>query len=840
LKTLGQICAFLASPKTSLEPSCVAHDDKVSHSGIAKTAAAPVATGIQSSLNRYVVSVDPAEPDRQSTIELAKGELIVVVSEEGPIADALVQTLAVRGLDAKRFTRTDELRPEDHLGGLVLIAPLAPLNAFHWVKTCAPLLRNQSTRRMAAFCYCVSFLDGAFGFKDGEIADPTQGALSGLIKTAALEWPDIRCRAIDIDPQWKDTAAIAQAICDELGLTGSAPEVEIGRTVHGRYHLNLVSRPMTFENRQPIDLGPQDVVVVTGGARGVTAAATVALAGQTRCRLALLGRSAASQKEPEWLCDLQDESKIKKALLDHDFADLPKSPQNLERAYRQRMANRQMLRTLGTLQRMGVSARYYSVDVRDAVAVQTTFDRIRAELGPIGAVIHGAGVLQDRLIAEKTESQFTHVFGTKVEGLQNLLAAAAQDSLRYLVLFSSISARLGNIGQADYAMANEVLNKTARLYAREHPGCKVLSINWGPWDGGMVTASLRRTFTQRGISLIDKEQGVAAMLAEMSGPAREPVEVVIGGLLPAQAEVGNLAPNPKRLAVADENRTQTLTLSAHRDIDLAGHPVLKSHYLDGRPVVPLALITEWLAHGAMHANPGLNLHGIDHMRLFKGIALKDSRKRIALMSGTPERKDDMYQVQVELRDNTGKDPHQIHSSATAILVEKLPSPPAFTENGHFKKEGIPTISTDEVYESILFHGPALRGLKEIVRISQEGMTAWIKSAPTPRAWMENPWRSRWIADPLVLDCAFQMAIIWCHEQLGVLSLPNYVAAYRQYCTQFPLDGVAAILEVEKATDRKMTGNFTFLNQNKEVVAQLKGFEALIDRGLHKAFGIKAA
>jgi acyl transferase domain-containing protein/NAD(P)-dependent dehydrogenase (short-subunit alcohol dehydrogenase family)/acyl carrier protein len=840
LKTLGQICAFLASPKTSTTKACCASQDgMVSQSESAKTTEAAVAKEIQSALNRYVVSVEPIEPDGQSALELAKGQLIVVVSEQSPVADALIQTLTDRGLDAKRFNRTDELPSRDHLGGLVLIAPLAPLNAFQWVKGCAPFLRNQGTRRMAPFCYCVSFLDGAFGFNGGKITDPDQGALSGLLKTAALEWPDIRCRAIDIDPQWKDTAAIAQAIYDELGLTAAAAEVEIGRTVHGRYRLNMASQPLTLENKLPLNLSPQDVVVVTGGARGITAEAAVALAIRTHCRLALLGRSAAPQEEPEWLCDLQDESHIKKALLDHDFADLPKSPQNLEKAYQQRVANRQMLRTLSTLKSMGVSARYYSVDARDAIAMQTTFDRIRLELGPIGAVIHGAGVLQDRLIVEKTESQFAHVFGTKVEGLQNLLTASAQDSLRYLVLFSSISARLGNIGQADYAMANEVLNKTACQYARKHPNCKVLSINWGPWDGGMVTASLRRTFTQRGISLIDKEQGVTAMLAEMSESAREPVEVVIGGLLPAQSEVGNPAPTRKTLAVADENKAQPLTLSAHRDIDLAGHPVLESHYLDGRPVVPLALITEWLAHGAMHANPGLNLHGIDHMRLFKGIALKDSRKRIALMSGAPERRGDMYQVQVELRDSTGKDPQQIHSSATAILVEKLPLPPAFSENGHFKI-GAPTPSTDEVYESILFHGPALRGLKEIVRISQEGMTAWIKSAPTPRTWMENPWRSRWIADPLVLDCAFQMAIIWCHEQLGVLSLPNYVAAYRQYCTQFPLDGVAAILEVQKATDRKMTGNFTFLNHNKEVVAQLKGFEALIDRGLHKAFGIKAA
>jgi hypothetical protein len=101
--------------------------------------------------------------------------------------------------------------------------------------------------------------------------------------------------------------------------------------------------------------------------------------------------------------------------------------------------------------------------------------------------------------------------------------------------------------------------------------------------------------------------------------------------------------------------------------------------------------------------------------------------------------------------------------------------------------------------------------------------------------MKEPLRTRWIADPLILDCAFQMAIIWCHEQLGQVSLPSFAATYRQYCDRFPREGIVAVLEVRTSNERKLIGDFTFLDKSKQVIAHLKGYEAIMAPGLLKAF-----
>jgi len=193
---------------------------------------------------------------------------------------------------------------------------------------------------------------------------------------------------------------------------------------------------------------------------------------------------------------------------------------------------------------------------------------------------------------------------------------------------------MGNAGQVDYAMANEALNKIARTEAALRPDCKVVSINWGPWDGGMVSPSLKRTFKKRGISLIPVKAGTLCMLREMNAPMDTSVEIVMGaGLEPEK----NTDPDPAFKKKVNQKRPP-LFLSFEGDVDMKRYPILASHVLDGKPVVPFALMTEWLGHGALHGNPGLFFSGIDDMRLLKGIQLDQSRKAICLMAGKLRKK----------------------------------------------------------------------------------------------------------------------------------------------------------------------------------------------------------
>ena len=833
LKTLGRICEYLTDGRSGID---TASDRPAELSQAAETAARqtdtdtaeqaspPTTAAPVPCLEIATVALPPldAAPQRPAP---GHGKIAIVAPGNGPWAEQLAAVFADAGWEALCVDNRNRIAETSGWGGLVLVAPMNPQEAFLWAKAAAPRLA-QAAVQGHAFFHTVTWLDGAFGFAGQPIDDPEQGSLAGLAKTAALEWPTISCGALDVDPRWADPAAIARAAVSEMLCKSTGASTEVGLSDKGRTGLQQI----TATPRQPhaLSLSPEDVVVVTGGARGVTAASALAMAQRTHCALALLGRSPQPVAEPDWLAPLANEGEMKQALMQH--AEGPLTPKALESHYRRWMANREIAGTLDRCHKAGIRAAYFSLDVRDAAAVTGTLAEIRRTLGPIKGLIHGAGVLADRLITEKSAAQFQQVYATKVEGLRALLTATQEDELRYLVFFSSVSARCGNPGQVDYAMANETLNKIAQQQSRLRPRCKVTAINWGPWDGGMVSPALRRNFLAQGVQLIPVDQGAAAMVAEMGHGDAAAVEVVIGAGLPAAAMPPAQAPAPVAAAPPEDAMVQ----AARREIDVDRCPVLQSHQLNGRPVVPLALMAEWLAHGALHANPGLVLHGIDRLRLLKGITLDRSPATIRLMAGRPRRKDGIYEVDVEIRNDGRNGNGVVHTRATALLAEQLPPPPGFIENGHFKGNG-KVQAPQAFYQQVLFHGDALHGIERIIRLADDGMTATIRSAPVPAQWLVDPLRSRWIGDPLVLDGAFQMAIIWCHEQRRRLCLPSYAATYRQYREKFPSDQVTVVLTVTAVTDRKMTGDFDFLDAKKEVVARLTGYEAIMDPGLADAF-----
>jgi NAD(P)-dependent dehydrogenase (short-subunit alcohol dehydrogenase family)/acyl carrier protein len=840
LKTLGQISEYLGSsskPKTLQKQS---DDVQVQ---IASTAADHSPGGPDPSdqalaqpnlleIPRNVVKVIKAPELSGACLQIPGNKTVLVTEDHTGLSESIAQELTNQGINTAKINLS-ELKHNNRFpatAGLIIVQDPASDSmeqdlkvAFALTKDLAPNLLDAANDGEAVFA-TVSRMDGAFGFNRKGTTHPVQGGLAGLAKTAAIEWENVCCHAIDIDADCPDLPKIAAAVVKEILTPGP---VEIGLGSEYRRTLVLESEPYPTGD---INLDSDDVVIISGGARGITAAAALSLAKHAKLRLFLLGRSPNPVAEPVWLSSLEDEATIKKAILENEFKDKISSPVEMEKTYKSYMANREISRNLAALKTTGSVAHYYSVDIRNFESVSAIIEAIRLEHGPIAGIIHGAGVLEDRLIIDKTTDQFERVFDTKVRGLKNLVKATHRDSLKYLVIFSSIAARFGNKGQVDYAMANEALNKISQAESIRRDACRVIAINWGPWDGGMVTPGLKRQFDHKGIDLIPIQKGVECLIHEMRAGKDAAVEVVIGAEMGDRKELKR----PSLVKSPPAVDKQQFTLCFERQIDVAQYPVLNSHIIDEKPVVPLALMMEWFAHGALHPNPGLILHGLDEIRVLKGIRLEHEKHHIRLFADKLKKNGEFYEVAVELRG--GKDTGQdlIHARARAILSDHLvPAPPY-----QFSKAmiaGAYTKNIQKVYDEILFHGIQLRGIRQIVSCSPRGMVAQISSAPEPREWISSPFRDQWIADPLALDCAFQMAILWCFEEKEMLSLPSYATSYRQYCRRFPTEGITAVLEVNEVTNHKMQGDFTFTDSKGEIVARLEGYQAISDASLFKSF-----
>lgn len=303
-------------------------------------------------------------------------------------------------------------------------------------------------------------------------------ATGGLVKTLAIENPRVHGRCIEV--------ATSHTLGEALDTAFS--EVQYGepyvREIRYRDGVRQIRKLVAYQaNPQPqnppvnpsteqqsvVTLSPQAVVLITGGAGklGLISAQWV-LQQQPLAQLILTGRSQPNQ---------QAQNQIN---------------QWCEAGHR---------------------VSFIAADIADDNQVQTLISTIVGQNGRINGIIHCAGVTRDSYLSRKSGEDMAAVIGPKVAGTHALDLATAGHPLEFFVLFSSISAVLGNAGQTDYAFANSYLDCFATqrhaMVAQGQRQGKTLSINWPLWaEGGMP-------IDQRTADNLLRQWGVVPITAEL-------------------------------------------------------------------------------------------------------------------------------------------------------------------------------------------------------------------------------------------------------------------------------------------------------------------------------------
>ncbi len=349
--------------------------------------------------------------------------------------------------------------------------------------------------------------------------------LPGLVRTIAREFADRCVRVIDVDPK-QPPVHLAGHLLAEL-LTPQAP-ITVGYATGQRITLELTSAPLDPAQPGELGLGPSSVVLLTGGARGITARVAIGLARASGCHLELLGRTPQPTAEEHPLTATATDRIALRRVLAHAGN---RTPAEIEAAINRILAEREIRTTLAQLTGLAASVHYRALDVRDPTALAALVEDIYHRHGRLDGIVHGAGVLTDRLLADKSTEEFTRVWETKVNGAR-ALAETARAGLRFLVLFGSVSGIYGNRGQADYAAANDALDTLAQIWSSRSQG-RVLALDWGPWappgnGTGMVSTELERNYARRGIELINPDDGVTCLLTELAGGTESQVVYLCG------------------------------------------------------------------------------------------------------------------------------------------------------------------------------------------------------------------------------------------------------------------------------------------------------------------------
>ncbi|MFE6486516.1 SDR family NAD(P)-dependent oxidoreductase, partial [Streptomyces sp. NPDC057757] len=444
----------------------------------------------------------------------AEGELTgrsFLVLGDGPVAEALAASLPAHGAEVLNAEEPPAGRRFDGL--IHLVAPDAP-----------PVLPD------AFAAYRRVLADNPRWM----LAAGASPGLRGFFRSVGREYPDTVARVVEHSPGTAPEDVAADLVAE---LTAPDREPVVLRSPGARRGLRMAEEglgllgstgagPAGDGAAEAVALGldPDSVVLLVGGARGITARFAITLAGASRCRIELFGRTALPDGEEDpALAAAGTTGELRTALI----ASGLRVPAEIERAIGRIQAEREVRETLRRLTALGSQVRYRAVDALDAAAVRGAVKEIHAEHGRLDGVVYAAGVIEDKLIAEKTPQSYDRVFRTKADGARELLDAIGElpDGPRFVVLFGSIAATLGNRGQSDYAAANDALETLGARWAGEGAGRRGLTVHWGPWapvgDGnhGMVTPELMRHYAGRGIQLIDPDEGTMSLLRELAwGP----------------------------------------------------------------------------------------------------------------------------------------------------------------------------------------------------------------------------------------------------------------------------------------------------------------------------------
>jgi NAD(P)-dependent dehydrogenase (short-subunit alcohol dehydrogenase family) len=695
----------------------------------------------------------------------------------------------------------------------------------HLARAFADDLRSSESACLLA----ATALGGTFGIDaNGRAFFPGQGGIAGLIKTLALEWPSVRCRVVDLDGG-DLPVALADIVLRELAAQDDL--VEVG------YHLGI---RQTIQMRQvPLAAGPEraplldadSVVLITGGARGITARIAQEIARRFHPTLILLGRSAEPPPaEPSATAGFDAEREIKAALIETMRATgQAVTPREVESAYQRTLHARAIRRNLAHMREAGARVHYYQADVRDPEALATLLDTIYATHGRLDAVIHGAGVIEDRLFLDKKSDSFDRVFDTKTVGALALARHLRPDTLRFLALFSSVAGRFGNRGQSDYAAANEVLNKLALYLDTRWPG-RVVAFNWGPWKSeGMVSEAVAHQFAERGVGLIPADAGVRAFLDELAHGRKGEVEVILGQGPWTDHPV---AGPPQGLAAPLVDgclREVGDAVEFVRQLNTYDDLYLHDHRLEGRPVLPAAMAAELMAEAVAVASPNMEVAEIGDFQQLRGIVLSSGPKTIRVSARPLPAAPDAARFAVSVQEEGASLPAY---QGVVLLTAALPPPISsdlLTEAASWEV----ALEASAVYTDHLFHGPCFQCMVGSVLIRSEDCIANMV-ASRPADCLTYPHAARWTLDPVLLDGGPQLAIVWSRSVRNAVALPCRFRRLRRFARMEP--GAVLVChfkvdpEVEAPTVR---ADVSYTDAAGRVVLLVEGWEATCSQNLNR-------
>jgi NAD(P)-dependent dehydrogenase (short-subunit alcohol dehydrogenase family)/acyl carrier protein len=455
--------------------------------------------------------------------------------------------------------------------------------------------------------------------KEGNLhTSPLVEGILGIFLCSAIEYDKMLFRVVRLE----DESELRDAV--RVALNVSIKPVELiyqgGRafTSEGRVS------PSAFRNPDDPNIGPEDVVICSGGGSGITPILLRSFI-PFGCRLVLLGRTEVEPITKD------------RAHLPYELAPGERGigPIDVREGTTSEPARcSEIRRTVEALNRAGLETSYVRCDVSDPEQTRKVVRDIAARFGKISGIVHGAGVIRDAPIHRMSPDDFSAVAGVKLLGAWNLFHAARSAGLKFFVCLSSAASIQGNPGQANYSAGNRAMSALMSCLHRDEPSITFKALMLPPISGaGMAdNPDVRALLERTKASYVDVEELAVFFPHELLVAPRDEVKVMFMRSLPELCTAPrivqdhDLAPNslqagmtgfkPEELPMLDtistiDRREMTLiasrSFSQQKDLWLPEHKPFK--HME-HPLLSAIMVLETLMEAARTLFPHLYVHGI--------------------------------------------------------------------------------------------------------------------------------------------------------------------------------------------------------------------------------------
>jgi len=520
---------------------------------------------------------------------------------------------------------------------------------------------------------------------------------AALARTLHLEVPGITTCVVNVPP---DHPQAANWITAEVRSARGYCEVHYDG--HGVRRIPVLRASPILCDGGVLPLSAKDVLLVTGGGKGIASECALALARATGVRLGLLGRSVPSNDE--------------------------ELSTNLQR-----------------MRGAGVQQAYLSVDVTDAGAVQAAVREIEDRFGPITAFLHGAGANRPQPLNTLDVPAFLRTLNPKVAGAHHVLAAIDPDQLRLFVSFGSIIARTGMRGEADYGVANEWLRQLTEQWQAEHPHCRCRAIEWSVWSGAGMGERLGRidALKAQGITPIGVDEGVRLIKSLIASPPPAS-SVIVTGRFGDPPTVKLDRPDLPLFRFLERPQVYLPGVELVVDADLSHETdlYLQDHVYQGTSLLPAVMGLEAMAQAVMAVTGSLDRPSFEEVRFDRPVAIPTGARttiRLAALVRAPDR------IEVVLRSEATR--FQVNHFR-AICRLNAHSASLDDENGTEQEPAnmppLPIEPDRDLYGDLLFHRGRFRRVTGYRRLRATECVAELSDGD------DHTWFSDYLPGKLVL------------------------------------------------------------------------------------------